>query len=139
MKNMLQDTQNVHLYAPCSASGTTLTIATPRVTPIILANFYELVVMPIGLTGCVAGTCATQSGFMQPINYDEIKLTSFTGSTSSTSSALSYQKLYQYEGQYKIGLTSVYVLSTELSITNSLYISFYLNFTDTSSFPDHMI
>lgn len=139
MKNMLQDTQNVHLYAPCSGSGTTLTVYTPRVTPLTLTNFYELVVMPIGLTGCVSGTCATQSGFMQPTNYDEIKLTSFTGNTASTSSALSYQKLYLYEGQYKIGLTSVYVLSTELSITNSLYISFYLNFTDAVSFPDHMI
>jgi hypothetical protein len=95
--------------------------------------------MPIGISSCTAGTCATQSGFMQPINFDPISLITFSSNSLSSASAVTYQKLYLYEGQYMIGLSSVYILSTQASVTTSLYMSLVLNFTDTVSFPDHML
>jgi hypothetical protein len=94
--------------------------------------------MPIGISGCTAGFCATQSGFMQT-NFDPVSLVSYTSNSAAASTALTYQSLYLYEGPYMVGLSSVYVLSTEVSVANSLYIAFILNFTDSVSFPSHLI
>lgn len=136
---MGQHSQHTYLYSPCYSSGTTLTLPTPRITPLTNSLYYELVVMPIGINGCTVGQCATQSGFMQT-NFDPLSLVSYTTSSIASSSALTYQSLYLYEGAYMVGLSSVYYLSTQVSVTtNSLYIAFVLNFTDSVSYPSHMI
>lgn len=134
---MTQQTKSVYLYAPCTSSGSTLYISTPRVTPLVDSKYYELVVQPIGIAGCTAGTCATQSGFMQPTNFDPVMLVS--SPSTNVYSAGTYQKLYLYEGQYNIVLSSIYVLSTQASVTSSLYLSFVLNFTDAVSYPSHYL
>jgi hypothetical protein len=41
LDGMEQQTQNVYLYAPCSkSSGSTLTISTPRITPMTDSKYY---------------------------------------------------------------------------------------------------
>lgn len=138
LKNMGQQTQNTYLSSPCYSSGTLLTLPTPRISPLTNTNYYELIVMPIGISGCTAGQCATQSGFMQS-NFDPISLVSYTTSATSSVSALTFNSLFTYEGPYMVGLSSVYILSTQASVTTSLFINFVLNFTDSVSFPSHMI
>jgi hypothetical protein len=50
-----------------SSSGTTLTVYPPLTASISYSNFYELIIMPIGIdpTRCTAVGCSSQSGFLQ--------------------------------------------------------------------------
>lgn len=65
---MDQDTESVTYKATkYTVSSTTLKVYPPRSHDISASNFYELIIMPIGIDGpgCSALKCASQAGFQQ--------------------------------------------------------------------------
>ncbi len=63
--------------------------------------------MPVGIT---SGARYSQTGFHQT-NFEDINIIAYQSSSSPSISAQQVNKLYQYEGNAKIGLQHIYLLS----------------------------
>ena len=121
-KNMDQGTEGV-LYKAANwiVSGSQLRVYPPLSHTISSSNYYEMIVMPIGISagGCTAFGCASQSGFQQQ-NFEEINLIAYSAETTPTIINQQVQKVYAYEGTSKISLQEIYVLCAQSEET-SLY------------------
>lgn len=75
--------------------------------------YYELIMMPIGIA---SGVRFSQSGFHQS-NFEDINIIAYQNHVSGPSiPAQQINKLYQYEGNSKIGLQYIYILCAEPGI-----------------------
>ena len=139
-KNMDQGTEGV-LYKAANwiVSGSQLRVYPPLSHTISSSNYYEMIVMPIGISagGCTAFGCASQSGFQQQ-NFEEINLIAYSAETTPTIINQQVQKVYAYEGTSKISLQEIYVLCAQSEET-SLYFRFNLNFTSAYDYPSHYL
>ena len=98
--SMDQGTEYIEMKAhSCTSSSTNLEIIPPRSMSISSSNYYELIVMPIGINpaGCSLLGCASQSGF-QHTNFEAINFLAY--SATITSPAIvngQYYNLYKYQ------------------------------------------
>jgi hypothetical protein len=137
---MMQKTQRkVYKASSYSVSGSSLTIYPPSFMDPTTSTYYELVIMPLDISGagCSAQGCATQSGFQQ-LNFDLINLIAYSTSNSNSPFNQQVNKLYSYEGTNAIGLQQIYFLTVQ-PITTSIYLSMNLNFTSSHVFPNHYL
>ena len=109
-----QQTEYIEMKADSySVSGSRLNIVPPKSMSISSSYYYELVVMPIGISagGCTAHGCASQSGFQQS-NFETINFLAYSSSGPSVPTLVNSQSqaLYKYDGPSMIGLQEIYVL-----------------------------
>lgn len=122
-----------------TSSGTTLNIYPPKSHTISNSYYYELEIMPIGITwsSCTSSGCATQSGFRQT-NFDTVNFIAYSNSGTPTVVNQQVERLYEYEGGSKIALEQIFILCAEPTET-SLYLKFDLNFTSSNDYPTHYL
>jgi len=106
--NMIQETEHSFFQAAsCTSSSTTLSVYPPKTLTLSVSNYYELILMPIGIS---SGVRFSQSGFHQS-NFEDINIIAYQSWSNPTISAQQINKLYQYEGSSRIGLQHIYLLT----------------------------
>lgn len=133
--NMIQETEfGLFEAASCTNSGNTLNVAPPKTLTVNHNFFYELVIMPVGLS---SGARFNQAGFHQT-NFEDINIIAYQNTNSGPSiAAQQVNKLYQYEGNTQIGLQHILYLSGKPNTETSLYILFSIAFSAAFNYPEH--
>ena len=137
---MMQQTERtIYRTRSCTASGTSITAYPAYTLTISTSNYYELVMMPLGINsaGCSALGCVTMSGYQQT-NFDNTNFIAYSNINTPSVIAQQVQRIYSYEGSKMLGLQHIYVLTTEPTET-SLYLSINVNFTSSNNFPTHYL
>jgi hypothetical protein len=91
--------------------------------------------MPIGISGYSTGTCAIQSGFMQPTNFDPV---TFISSPSTNPSHPATSKTSTCTKANSASSSHLFTINSSL-VTTNLHLTFILNFTNPSVYPNHYI